>query len=122
MSIPELNEESIKKADEILSIFRNRIKDIIDNEVDMVMTSIYCDVLPYIESDVFENFRMQIINGIIYDTPNKIYDYNYRKIRDKIFEEHKDELIPALNQDLLDKVKELEKQIQYWKSYGQTNY
>ena len=77
-------------------------------------SDLYCDLPCYIEGDSWTNFRNNMIAAFCnYSNRLKQGEYDFAKLRKKIYEEYRDELIPDLNQDLVKEIEELKKQIHY---------
>lgn len=105
---PELPLPAQEEAQQLMDKFKDNMLEICDNTLD----KLYCDVTAYIESDHWNNFRNELLNGLKDYGNAKIRNkYDFVRIREVIFQEHKDEIINDLNQDLLDKVKYLEDHI-----------
>lgn len=95
---PTLPEEAQKEAQALI----NKFKHDLTKAADEAISHLYCDVLPYIESDTWSNFRNEIILGFR-DYGNRKFqsEYDFREIRRAIYKNHKKEIIDDLNQDLV---------------------
>jgi hypothetical protein len=83
------------------------------NAAEEALASLYSDVMPYIEGDSWSNFRRDAINQLKgYNREKEIRPYDFRKIRAKMLEEHREEIIGDLNADLLAEVEDLRSRIQ----------
>lgn len=97
-----------KDAESLIESFRTDLK----KAVEEVLSKVYVDYLPHIESDAWMNFRNTVRREIQGDMISEVLDKEYGKYsfgwytRQKIFEEHKDELIALIN---LDHVAEIER-------------
>ena len=101
---PELTEEGEKEAQNIMDGFKEKMSKIAAG----VMGELYCDVASYIETDSWMNFRNEIMEGFKDYGNNKIHaEYDFKAIRQKIFEDNKKEIIKDLNQDLIAEVESL---------------
>ncbi len=110
---PQLSEDGNKQAQELMDKFKEGAKKAIDDLLDEYMANFYCDILPEIESDSWLNYRNTIMNGFRnYNNRNKQNRWDFKTIRQEIYKEFRDEIIVDLNQDNLDKIKELEERIQ----------
>jgi len=101
---PELNEEGIREAQKLIEGFKSKMKE----ESDKVIMDLYCEVMPYLETDAWSNFHQAILNDICDYGNSKTRPHDYSKIRQAIYKEHKKEIVKDLNQDLVKKVEELE--------------
>lgn len=104
-----LNEQGVKEAEEVLLGIADKAKKLVANE----FHDYYVNLPDYIESDSWLNFR----NKVESEVEGSAWEYAGtqgfgERIRAKIFEEHKDELIPLLNADLLKKISDLESRIE----------
>lgn len=105
---PELSPEGCEIAQELINKFKNQLKKVADE----VIGDLYVDVPAYIESDSWNNFRNQLMAGFKNYGNRKIQgDYDFKEIRQQIYKEFRDEIIEDLNQDNLNKIEELEKEI-----------
>lgn len=105
---PDISEEAKKELELLLSDFQQKIL----NQVKEIQSDFYTEIAPHIESDVWTNIRIKILDGLKnYKYANKIFGYDYKLIRKQIFEENKEEIIKDLNEDLLFKIKSLEEEI-----------
>ena len=106
---PELSEVAHKEALDLIEKFKAALKQAANE----VIGDLYCYIMPYIESDSWHNFRNQLLDGFLDYRNGKIQEeYDFKKIRRKIFEEFKDEIIADLNKDLLEENEELKKEIE----------
>jgi hypothetical protein len=115
---PTLSEEGIKEATILIEAFKVAMKAVATEALD----ELYMDIVPHIESDAWSNYRNEIMDGFRdYGNALTCNEHNFKKIRAKIFEEHKDAIIRDLNKDLVDKVKELNAQVERlskWRDSG----
>ncbi len=78
-----------------------------------VMGDLYVNIMPYIESDSWGNFRDQVISEIQgYSKGKLISGYDFELIRRAILNNYRDEIIKDLNQDMLEEIKSLKKEIE----------
>jgi len=106
---PTLSEEAQKEAQELLELFKTRMKKVADE----VIGDLYADVVPYIESDSWSNFRNELLAGFQDYSNSKIQgQYDFSKIRQAIYRLHRDEIVADLNQDLVEEVKRLKEEIE----------
>jgi len=107
---PELSEQAQIEAQELMSRFTTGVKKVIQSTVEDVVSEFYTNILPYIESDSWTNFRNEIMDGFKnYDNRKIQAEYDFKEIRKKIYEEFRDDLIKDLNQDLLKEIEDLKK-------------
>ena len=105
---PALSEEGEKQATARLNSFVDQIKKIAGEAI----STFYIEDLPYIESDTWTNFRNEIMAGFKNYKNRKIQgEYDFKEIRQAIYKEYREELIPDLNQDMIQEIAELKEQI-----------
>lgn len=108
---PQLPKSGEEEAIRLIEQFKINLKKAAEEAI----SDLYVDIMPHIESDTWGNYRQFIVDGLS-NYQNKIKSpYDYKKIRQVIYEEHKEEIIKDLNQDLLEEIKELKKIISYMK-------
>jgi len=110
---PDLPEEAqelfVERMNDFKIAFRSATKDIIEEH----LNDFYADLIDYVESDSWNNFRQTIVNGLTdYRTRNVQGAYDFKEIRRKMFEEYHDEIIGDLNQDLVEENNKLKKTIE----------
>lgn len=109
---PELTEDGAQKAADAMERFRQMIANVARDCIDEAVSNIYCDVIPNIESDSWTNFRNALMDGLCdYGNRRDHKDYDFKRIRQAILAEHREEIIADLNQDLLDEVESLKSTI-----------
>ena len=113
---PELTETGKQEAKLIMDKFREDAANSIKELADKALSEIYCEVLPFIESDSWSNFRNSVMDGYK-KYPNRLIqsEGDFKIIRQQIYAEHKSDIDKDLNQDNLDKIKELERTIEFMK-------
>jgi len=105
---PELSEAAREEAVQLIESFKEKLKKVAEE----IIGDLYCDILPYIESDSWTNFRNDLLDGFLNYNNRKIQgEYDFAKIRRAIFEEYRNEIIKDLNQDLLKENEELKKEV-----------
>lgn len=108
---PKLTEAGQQEAQDLIEDFRKRLKEVAEE----VIGNLYCDVIQYIESDSWTNFRNELLSGLTKYPNRRIQgEYDFKKIRQAIYKEHKEEIDKDLDQDNLKKIKDLEKQIEWF--------
>ena len=104
---PHLTDAGVNDAEEALNSFRGAFIKIAEE----AMGRIYTDVLPHIETDSWTNVRNVIMDGLL-DYRNKGHaQYDFKRLREAWLKHHKDEVIADLNQDLLDEVERLKREL-----------
>lgn len=105
---PELGEKGVEIVESLIDKFK---KELI-KKADEAIRDLYCDVTPHIEADQWTNFRTSILNELSDYRNSKSSPHDYKRIRRAIYEEHKEEINKDLNKDLLDKIKDLQDQLE----------
>ena len=104
---PELQEAAQKEAQRLLNKFGEKLKDVAGE----IIGNFYANIVPYIESDTWSNFRNQLMDGFKNYNNRKIqFAHDFAEIRKQIFEQFKDEIIKDLNQDMVDEIEKLKKE------------
>lgn len=105
---PELSEVGKEEALKLIESFKTAITKASEDAIGIL----YTDVLPWVESDSWTNMRNQLLQALCgYKTTG--YESSYwTSIRKKILEENYDEIIKDLDKDNLDRISQLEKQIE----------
>lgn len=105
---PQLSEEGHLEAQRIIDIFKERLKKLCEE----TLGNLYTDVLFHIESDSWHNFRDAIVSGLR-DYGNRKFqaEYDFKQIREKIYAEFRADIIKDLDQDNLEKIKNLEDEV-----------
>lgn len=96
---PELTEDGQKKAQDLIRQFNQAIEITFREAAERATSQFYTDVLPYIESDAWSNFRNQIIMGM--SNYNNLAKHEAEIVRRSIINNHWDELKKDLDQDLV---------------------
>lgn len=105
---PELNPIGNEEAKVLMDKFKANAKKIIDE----LLADLYVDLLPEIESDSWMNFRNKIMDGFRnYNNRHIQNRYDFKKIRQEIYKEYREDIIKDLDQDNLEKIESLEKEI-----------
>jgi len=105
---PDLKEEAAEEAQQIMNSFKEKMLKLCKE----TLSEIYCDVVMYIESDSWTNFRTQLMNGFAEYGNRKLQgEYDFAKIREKIFKEHRDEIIKECQEDIVKENESLKRQI-----------
>lgn len=102
-----------KEAAQLIETFKEDMK----RACEEVLGKVYVDLIPHIETDAWMNFRNDVrreVQGeMIKDVLSNEYGYYSFgwMTRKKILEEHKDELILAINTDHIAEIQRLKEEI-----------
>lgn len=107
---PSLTEQGKEEAQKIMDSFKLKIKAMINE----LLEELYCDVVYYVESDSWTNYRNKLMDGLKnYGLGKPNHSYVYKELRQAIYENYKDEIIKDLNQDLVKENEHLKDRIIY---------
>jgi len=110
---PSLTEQGKEEAQKIMDRFKPQLKNIMEE----VMGQLYTDVSYYIESDHWTNYRNALMNGFKdYGGGKPNHEHDYKELRQAIYRNNKEEIVKDLNQDLVEEIYELKKQIEYMRN------
>jgi len=110
---PTLMEGGAEEAQSLIDGFKKQLA----KAAEEVLGNIYCDLIPNIESDAWTNMRNQLIEGLCNYNNRKIQgQYDFKKIRQTIYQEYRDDIIQDLNQDMLGEIKSLKKEVEYYRN------
>lgn len=116
---PLLDEAGQKEAQDLVDVFKDKMKKVAEE----VLGDLYCDVLVNIESDSWTNYRNKLMAGFRnYGNRHVQGKYDFAEIRREIFSQFKEDIIKDLNQDLLEKVAELEKSLEREREISRRRY
>lgn len=105
---PTLSEEAKTEAQALIDTFKAKIVKAAEEAIGYL----YCDVLFYIESDSWTNFRNELLEGFKDYGNRKIQgEYDFKNIRQVIYKEYKSEIIDDLNQDMIKEIEILKSRI-----------
>lgn len=106
---PELTEQGKCEAQKIMDSFKPKILAIVKELID----DLYTDVSYYVESDHWTNYRNALLDGFRDYKGNKTDNsYDYKQLRQAIYDNNREQIIKDLNQDLLEEIESLKKQVQ----------
>jgi len=106
---PELTKEAENEAQELINKFKKKLSEAANE----VLSELYCEIAFYIGSDSWTNFRKQIVDGFRNYNNRKIQaEYDFKKIRQEILKEYREDIIPDLNQDMLEEIENLKSTIE----------
>ena len=104
---PELGEEGKAQAKALMDKFTARLRIEAERAMANAQADFYVDVLSDIESDHWRNYRSKIVNGLCNYGNKDVSRHDWKKIREGIFAQFREEIIKDLNQDLVKKNEEL---------------
>jgi hypothetical protein len=108
---PSLTEDGKKEAQMLMDHFSRILKTTVEKMIQECQSEFYTDILNEVESDHWQNYRTKIINALC-DYRNKKHSvHDFDRIRESIYRNHKDLIIPDLNQDLLKEIESLKQQL-----------
>ena len=109
---PELTDEGQQQAQDLMTKFEKTLKESATKIISGFSTDFYCEILHEIESDHWTNYRTKIVNAICDYSNKKSKSHDFDRIRKAIYRSHKDEIDKDLNQDLLNEISNLKKQLE----------
>lgn len=111
---PELSAGAAEQAQALMDKFKKQMLELSES----VLSDLYCNVSAYIESDQWINFRNELMAGFQDYGNSKIQaEYDFKKIRQAILKENREEIIADLNKDMVDEIEDLKKTISIMKSW-----
>ena len=106
---PELTEQGKEEAQKIMDSFKPRLAKLLDE----VLGDLYTDVSYHVDSDHWTNYRNALMNGFKgYKHGKTNHEHDYKELRQAIYNNHKEEIVADLNQDLVKENEGLKKQIE----------
>ena len=106
---PDLPDEGTEEAQKLIDKFKEQLK----KAAEEVIGSFYCEIVPHIESDSWTNFRNCLMDGLQnYHNRHLQAPYDFKKIRQAIFREYREEILKDLNSDLAEENEQLKKDIE----------
>ena len=110
---PTLPEEAGNEAQKLIDQFKEKMSKVATETIE----SLYVDVVDFIESDSWGNFRNQIMDGFKNYNNSKIHKkYDFKAIRAEIYKEFREDIISDLNQDIFQENESLKKMIKHLES------
>jgi hypothetical protein len=111
------------KGQEEAQVLIDKFKESIKKAADEAIGELYCDVAVYIESDSWQNFRNELMDGFRNYNNEKIQGkYDFKEIRQAILKNHKEEIVADLNQDMLKEIDDLKGQIEFLQKLRERSY
>jgi hypothetical protein len=116
MSDYTLHPDGIAAIEAEIEKFKQRCKDAADE----ALSNIYSDLPSYIESDAILNLEQRIIDGFHDGAKQHIQDaYPFARMRAKLFEEHRDEIMLAMPEELIKENDMLRARLSYYENRSQ---
>lgn len=100
-----------EKAKEEMQDLLNAFKEEAINSLKKSLDTIYTDIGLHVDTDSWINYRSQLQTATENDGEWMKESYFGKKVRASILKEHMDVLVPLLNKDLLEQIKELKEDI-----------
>jgi len=101
-------EEIAEQGQKYIDQFKEKMKKVADE----VLGDIYSNLMPHIESDSWTNYRNYLQYGFSKEWVSDKWRQSYHvELRKQILLEHKAELVPLLNEDLVKRVEVLENEL-----------
>lgn len=105
---PNLHPDGVREFETLIERFKDKLK----KAAEEVIGQAYVDLPSYIESDAWTNFRNEMLAGFTNYGNRKLQgEYDFARIREKIFGQFRAEIIADLDQDNLKRIADLEKEI-----------
>ena len=105
----KLSEVAKAEAQAFIEHFKKKLIGICED----VIGELYVNIMPYIESDSWCNFRNQVVSELQgYGKGKLVSEYDFELIRKAILNQHREEIIKDLNQDMVEEIKILKKEIE----------
>lgn len=106
ISYPQLTDQGQLEAQELIENFKSKLRKVASE----IIGELYMDVQTHIKTDAWFNYRNQLWRELS-DWKNLHAHHGYKEVRQAILEEHREDLVKDLNQDLLAEVESLKKQL-----------
>lgn len=111
---PQLNEKGNEEAIKLIESFKKEIS----KAADEVISDLYCEIMPHIESDSWSNYRNDLMNGLQDYNHRKLQaPHDFKKIRQQIYKDFREDIIPDLNRDMVKEIEELKADIERMKKW-----
>jgi len=116
---PELPDAGKEEAQALIDGFKAKLMQAAQE----VISVLYTDVAIHIESDSWQNYRNAMMDGFKnYNNRHVQGEFDFKKIRRAIYEEFRDEIIEDLNQDMVEEIESLKKQVAVERSFNRERY
>lgn len=107
---PGLTEQGLKEYEESIKKAIASIRKKIDEEIGQVLEDMTEGFVEYAETNSWNTMRQRFMYGMTnYKAGKKQSPHSFKEIRKQMLKEDREEIINDLNQDLIEKVAELEK-------------
>ena len=107
---PTLPEPGAQEAQELIERFKQQLK----TAAEFAIADLYTDILPHIESDAWTNYRNQMMEGFKdYDNRKIQGEHDFKALRQQIYREFRDDIIKDLDQDNLEEIERLKREIEH---------
>jgi len=104
---PDLPEPAAEEAVKLIESFKAEIA----KAGERCVRDFYCDILPFIETDAWSNFRQALLDALCDYKNRHSNKYDFKKIREAIYKQFREEIIEDLNADLVKEVEELKQRL-----------
>lgn len=106
---PDLPEGGAEQAQALVNCFKEDLK----KAAEEVLSTLYTDVVPHIQSDSWLNFRNDLLDALKgYSNVKLKMPHDFKTIRRNMLRDFHDEIIADLNQDLVEEVAALKTRIE----------
>jgi len=102
-----LSEPGVKEAEKIIEAFKEKLSI----AAEQAISDLYINIGEYIESDSWTNYQNYLMDGLKGYKKSGRWDWD--SVREKIFTDHREEIIKDLNQDLLKEIERLKASVKY---------
>lgn len=103
-----------KEAQEFVDSFRKKLKDICEE----TLGELYVNIMPYCETDTWMNYREAMRIELERDYKYSKFKNEWAKdLRRAIFVENREEIIPLLEKDIYERIKQLEDTTQAYEMF-----
>ena len=109
---PELTEQGKKEAQRIMDSFKPMITKLVED----ILSDLYADVVYHVESDSWTNYRNALMDGFK-GYSNRNHKHDFAELRKAIYENHKEQIVEDLNQDLVEEIENLKQQIKWYREH-----
>lgn len=105
---PELSDAGKEEAQKLIDRFKLQMHKVADE----ILSELYCGIAVHIESDSWTNYRNKMMDGFRnYGNRMVQGEYDFKQIRAEIFKDFRDDIIKDLDQDNIEKIENLERQL-----------
>ena len=116
---PELPEDGEKEAVKLIGKFKESLKKAADEAIG----DLYCEIIPHIESDSWTNYRNFLMAGLQnYANKDIQGTHDFKKIRQSIFNEFREDIVVDLNQDMVEEIESLKEQLKTERNFNRHQF